>query len=63
MNDLVLSREFAKQGCIISLRAKLWSQMMNVNLDHLDTIYYNYLMQCVLDHDLFTDTIYYKVTN
>jgi len=25
-----------------------------------DTIYYNYLMQCVLDHDLFTDTIYYK---
>lgn len=60
VNDLVLSREFSKQGCITSIRSKLWSQMMNVNLDHMDTIYYNYLMQCVLDHDLFTDTIYYK---
>lgn len=60
INDIILAREFSKQGCIISLRGKLWSQMLNVNLDSLDTIYYNYLMQCVLDHDLFTDTIYYK---
>ena len=82
ISDLILSREFSKQGCIKSLRAKLWSQMLNINLEPLvmshqlsmqlkikiiqfmlyfkDTIYYNYLMQCVLDHDLMIDTIYYK---
>ncbi len=35
INDIILSREFSKQGCNISLRGKLWSQMLNVNLDSL----------------------------
>lgn len=35
INDLVLSREFSKQGCTKSLRGNLWSQMLNVNLDPL----------------------------
>ena len=35
INDIVLSREFSKQGCNTSLRGKLWSQMLNVNLDSL----------------------------
>ena len=60
INDSILSREFSKQGCTKSLRAKLWAQMLCVNLDGLDRIYYNYLKQCVFEHDLLIDSIYYK---
>ncbi len=61
INDVLLTREFAKQGCIKSLRGKLWSQMLNVKTDGLDKVYYNYLKNCVLEYDLLIDTIYYRV--
>lgn len=57
----MLTREFAKQGCIKSLRGKLWAQMLNVKIDSLDKVYYNYLKNSVLEYDLLIDTIYYRV--
>jgi hypothetical protein len=34
--------------------------MLNVNLDNLDKIYYNYLKNCVFEYDLLIDSTYYK---
>jgi hypothetical protein len=60
INDVLLTRQFSKQGCPISLRAKLWSQMLNVHLDELDMFYYNYLKNAVIEFDLLVDNLYYK---
>jgi hypothetical protein len=38
VNDLLLAREFSKQGCTVSLRAKLWCQMLNVYLTPIVSI-------------------------
>lgn len=35
INDSILSKEFSKTGCTKSLRAKLWSQILNVNVENL----------------------------
>ncbi|RNA11133.1 TBC1 domain family member 19 [Brachionus plicatilis] len=60
INDVILSKEFSKTGCTRSLRSKLWSQILNVNVGNLDIIYYNYLKQCVFEYDFLIDSIYYK---
>lgn len=38
VNDVLLSKEFAKQGCTKSLRGRLWAQILNVTLDDLVTL-------------------------
>jgi hypothetical protein len=35
INDILLTKEFSKQGCTKSLRGQLWAQMLNVDLDDL----------------------------
>ncbi|CAF0705607.1 unnamed protein product [Brachionus calyciflorus] len=60
INDIIMTKEFSKTGCTRSLRGKLWAQILNVNVENLDKIYYNYLKQCVFDYDLLIDSIYYK---
>lgn len=61
VNDSLLSKQFSKQGCSRGLRAKLWSQILNVHQNLFDVVYYNSLKQSVLEYDLLIDSIYYKV--
>jgi len=60
VNDLLLTRQYCKQGCSTSQRGKLWAEMLNVDIDELDVYYYNYLKQSVIDYDLLIDSLYYK---
>lgn len=38
IGDLLLARQYSKQGCAISQRFKLWSRMLNVEIDELVNI-------------------------
>ncbi|XP_005107918.2 TBC1 domain family member 19 isoform X2 [Aplysia californica] len=55
-----ISREFSKKGCPVSMRAELWSQILGVELDQVDHLYYEQLKAYVLQHDLLVDNLLYK---
>lgn len=55
-----VSQEYSKRGCPISLRATLWCQMLGINLDNMDYLYYEQLKNYVLKHELLTDKLFLK---
>lgn len=55
-----LAQEYSKKGCPTNLRATLWSQMLCVEVDDVDILYYEQLKTCVLNHDLLVDSLLYK---
>lgn len=55
-----LAQEYAKKGCPISLRAELWCQILGIELDEFDTLYYEQLKASVIAHDLLVDSLLYK---
>ncbi|XP_059170535.1 TBC1 domain family member 19-like [Physella acuta] len=55
-----ISREFSKKGCPVSMRAELWCQMLGVELEKVDYLYYEQLKGCVFQHDLLVDSLLYK---
>lgn len=55
-----VAQEFSKKGCPISLRAMLWLQMLGVEIDDVDKLYYEQLKTSVLHHDLLVDSLLYK---
>ncbi|KAK3593571.1 hypothetical protein CHS0354_018659 [Potamilus streckersoni] len=55
-----LSQEYAKKGCPFSLRAEIWTQIMGINTDDLDVMYYEQLKFNVSQHDLLVDSLLYK---
>ncbi|XP_060080026.1 TBC1 domain family member 19-like [Ylistrum balloti] len=55
-----LAQEFSKKGCPTSLRASLWCQMLGVEIDEEDTLYYEQLKVNVQQHDLLVDSLLYK---
>ncbi|CAM2704062.1 unnamed protein product [Rotaria socialis] len=44
-SNLNAAREYAKRGCPTSLRGKLWSSMLDVDLSNWHVTYFNYLKQ------------------
>ncbi|CAF3054429.1 unnamed protein product [Rotaria socialis] len=59
-SNLNAAREYAKRGCPTSLRGKLWSSMLDVDLSNWHVTYFNYLKQNVIDYDLLVDSLYFK---
>lgn len=59
-NHAPLSQEYAKKGCPVSLRADLWKQILGIELDEFDTLYYEQLKANVIAHDLLVDSLLYK---
>lgn len=55
-----LAQEFAKKGCPLSQRGALWCQMLGVDVDDVDILYYEELKSYVLQHDLLVDSLVYK---
>ncbi|KAJ8298134.1 hypothetical protein KUTeg_024665 [Tegillarca granosa] len=55
-----LSQEFAKKGCPMSQRASIWSQILSIELDEVDQLYYEQLKVSVQHHDLLVDSLLYK---
>ncbi|KAL3878492.1 hypothetical protein ACJMK2_030837 [Sinanodonta woodiana] len=55
-----LSQEYAKKGCPFSLRAEIWTQILGINADDLDVMYYEQLKFNVSQHDLLVDSLLYK---
>ncbi|XP_071087662.1 TBC1 domain family member 19-like isoform X1 [Haliotis cracherodii] len=55
-----LAQEYAKKGCPVSLRGDLWCQMLVVEVDDVDVLYYDQLKANVLQHDLLVDNLLYK---
>ncbi|ELT89515.1 hypothetical protein CAPTEDRAFT_108817, partial [Capitella teleta] len=54
------TQEFAKKGIPLSHRAQMWSQILNVEVDDVDILYYEQLKTGVLQHDLLVDSLIYK---
>ncbi|XP_071124573.1 TBC1 domain family member 19-like isoform X2 [Mytilus edulis] len=55
-----VAQEFSKKGCPSGLRATLWAQMLCVEVDDVDKLYYEQLKTSVLNHDLLVDSLLYK---
>ncbi|XP_076117088.1 TBC1 domain family member 19-like isoform X1 [Mytilus galloprovincialis] len=55
-----VAQEFSKKGCPSGLRATLWAQMLCVEVDDVDKLYYEQLKTSVLHHDLLVDSLLYK---
>ncbi|XP_070197839.1 TBC1 domain family member 19-like isoform X2 [Littorina saxatilis] len=59
-NHAPVAREFSKKGCPDSMRGEMWCQMLGVEVDEVDILYYEQLKTCVLQHDLLVDNLLYK---
>ncbi|KAH3840801.1 TBC1 domain family member 19-like [Dreissena polymorpha] len=55
-----IAQEYAKKGCPVSLREDLWSQILGINVDEFDVLYYEQLKANVIAHDLLVDSLLYK---
>ncbi|KAK3100088.1 hypothetical protein FSP39_014568 [Pinctada imbricata] len=55
-----IAQEFSKKGCPTSLREHLWRQILCIELDEVDVLYYEQLKVNVLQHDLLVDSLLYK---
>lgn len=55
-----LAQEFSKKGCPTSMRATLWCQILAIEVDEIDILYYEQLKTNVLQHDLLVDSLLYK---
>ncbi|XP_013072479.2 TBC1 domain family member 19-like isoform X1 [Biomphalaria glabrata] len=59
-NHAPTAREYSKRGCPVSMRADLWCQILGVDLQNVDYLYYEQLKSYVLQHDLLVDSLLYK---
>lgn len=59
-NNAPVTREFSKKGCTTCLRGDMWCQILGVEVDEVDILYYGQLKSCVLQHDLLVDSLLYK---
>ncbi|XP_041368917.1 TBC1 domain family member 19-like [Gigantopelta aegis] len=55
-----LTQEYAKKGCPVSLRGDLWCQMLGIEVQDIDILYFEQLKSYVLQHDLLVDNLLYK---
>lgn len=55
-----LAQEFAKKGCPLSYRSALWCQILGIEVEDIDILYYEELKNYVVHHDLLVDNLVYK---
>lgn len=60
VQQIALAQEFAKKGCPISHRSAIWCQILGIEVEDIDILYYEQLKNCVFKHDLLVDNLVYK---
>uniref|UniRef100_F7AD33 TBC1 domain family member 19 n=1 Tax=Xenopus tropicalis TaxID=8364 RepID=F7AD33_XENTR len=60
-HDSAAAQQFVRQGCPTSLRADLWALILNISNQPEDMLYYEQLKSNVIQHDLLSDSLIYKV--
>ena len=54
VQDVIVAKEFSKTGCTKSLRAKLWAQILNINVENqVSLIFQNKIIQFIKCNDRF----------
>ncbi|CAH1389958.1 unnamed protein product [Nezara viridula] len=59
-NHAPVTQEYLKKGCPRSLRATMWVQVLGVEVKENEKLYFQYLKNVVLQHDLMVDKLIIK---